>query len=116
MKEKNTLIFFFLMLFIFAFAFDPGREIDKKVLENHDKFKHIGAFVLLSYFLYESSIIIPNYYKFIILSAFAFFIEYVQSMTGREASLNDFIASIFGITLFVFSNFLFRKFKNNQLQ
>ncbi len=111
MKEKNTLIFFFLMLFLFSFAFDPARVIDKEVLENHDKTKHIGAFMMLSFFLYESSIIIPKYQKFIILCAFAFFIEHVQSMTGREASLNDFIASVFGVVLYVLFKFLFEKYK-----
>ncbi len=111
MKEKNTLVFFFLMLFLFSFAFDPTREIDKKILEDYDKIKHIGAFIMLSFFLYESSIIIPKYQKFIILCSFAFFIEHVQSMTGREASLNDFIASVFGVVLYVLFKFLFEKYK-----
>jgi VanZ family protein len=112
-KEKNTLIFFFLMLFIFIAAFDPTHAIDKKILNNYDKIKHIGAFFALSLLLFESSIKINKYYKFIILISLAFSIEYIQSMIGREASIKDFLASFSGIVLFIFIKFLTNRFRKN---
>lgn len=112
-KEKNTLIFFFLMLFIFIAAFDPTHAIDKKILNNYDKIKHIGAFFALSLFLFESSIKINKYYKFIILISLAFSIEYIQSMIGREASIKDFLASFSGVVLFIFIKFLTNRFRKN---
>jgi VanZ family protein len=112
-KEKNTFIFFFLMLFIFIAAFDPTHAIDKKILNNYDKIKHIGAFFALSLLLFESSIKINKYYKFIILISLAFSIEYIQSMIGREASIKDFLASFSGIVLFIFIKFLTNRFRKN---
>jgi hypothetical protein len=113
-KEKNTIIFFFLMFSIFAIAFDSSRTVDKQILNNYDKIKHIFAFFVLSYFLFESSINISKYFKFIILLSLAFIIEYVQSMIGREASLIDFVASSSGILLFIFIKFMFKKFSENK--
>ena len=110
MKEKNTWLFFFFIIFIFTIAFDSSRTIDKEILNNHDKIKHIAAFFVLGYFLYESSIKINNYLKFLILIFLAFSIEYIQSIIGREASIKDFLASSFGVFLFLFFRFIFKRF------
>lgn len=112
-KEKNTIVFFFFMIFIFAVAFDPMYTVDKKILASYDKIKHIAAFFVLSYFLFESSVQIHKIYKFVILITLALFIEYVQDMIGRESSLNDIIASISGILLFIFIKSMIKRFYNN---
>jgi VanZ family protein len=97
---------------IFFIAFDPTRVVDTQVLPNSDKSKHIGAFLTLSYFLFESTIKLQNIYRFLILVSLAFIIEYVQSMIGREASINDFIASSFGVVLFILIKTIIKKLKN----
>jgi VanZ family protein len=97
---------------IFFIAFDPTRVVDIQILPNSDKTKHIGAFFTLSYFLFESTIKIQNIYKILILGSLALIIEYVQSMIGREASINDFIASFFGVILFIFVKTIIKKLKN----
>lgn len=112
-KEKNTLIFFFLLILIFVIAFDPSRGVDKKILASYDKIKHIFAFMVLSYFLFESSINLHKYFKILILVCIAFSIEYVQAMIGRESSVVDFIASISGIFIYLFIKFMFKKFRND---
>jgi|GEM_PF-5038380 len=101
------------MLFIFIVAFDPSHAIDKKILNNYDKLKHIGAFLVLSYFLFESSVRIHDFFKFTILVSLAIFIEYVQSMIERQASVMDFLASFSGIVLFIFIKFIIKKFSKN---
>lgn len=97
---------------IFFIAFDPTRVVDGQVLPNSDKSKHIAAFFTLSYFLFESTIKLQNIYRFLILVSLAFIIEYVQSMIGREASINDFIASSFGVILFIFVKTIIKNFRN----
>ena len=97
---------------IFFIAFDPTRVVDTQVLPNSDKIKHMGAFFILSYFLFESTIKLQNIYRFLILVSLAFIIEYVQSMIAREASIDDFIASSFGVILFIFVKTIIKKFKN----
>ena len=97
---------------IFFIAFDSTRVVDTQVLPNSDKSKHIGAFFTLSYFLFESTIKLQNIYRFLILVSLAFIIEYVQSMIGREASINDFIASSFGVILFILMKTIIKKLKN----
>lgn len=98
------------MFAFFAIAFDPAHVIDSEILDVHDKFKHICAFLVLSYFLFTSSVKIHYIFKFIILVFICFFIEYVQEMIGRQASLEDFLASFFGIVLFVVLRIIIRKF------
>ena len=97
---------------IFFIAFDPTRVVDTQILPNSDKSKHMGAFFTLSYFLFESTIKLQNIYRFLILVSLAFIIEYVQSMIGREASIDDFIASSFGVLLFIFVKTIMKKLKN----
>ena len=109
MKELNTLLFFFCMFIFFAIAFDPGHVVDRKVLGVHDKFKHIVAFFILSYFLFTSSVKIHYFFKFFILVFIGFFIEYIQSKIGREASMDDFLASFLGIILFIIGKYLTKK-------
>jgi len=110
LKEKNTFIFFLVIFGIFAIAFDPSRNVDKVLLVNFDKVKHLLAFVVLSYFFVESSIKLKEILKILILVMIAFFIECVQFIIGREASFLDFLASISGIGIFVLVRFfIFRK-------
>ena len=109
MKELNTILFFFCMFIFFAIAFDPGHVVDRKVLGVHDKFKHIVAFFILSYFLFTSSVKIHYFFRFILLVFIGFFIEYVQSMIGRQASMDDFLASFFGVILFIFIRIMIKK-------
>jgi VanZ family protein len=98
------------MFIFFAIAFDPDSIVDKKIFYHFDKIKHILAFFVLSYFLFTSSVKIHHIFKFIILVFICFFIEYVQEMIGRQASLEDFLASFFGIVLFVILRIIVRRF------
>ena len=93
------------MIFIFIVAFDPNHVIDKKILDQYDKVKHIMAFLVLSYFLFESSIRLHDFFKFLILVSLALSIEYNQGMIGREFSILDFLASSLGIVLFMVIKF-----------
>ena len=112
LKDIYIYIFVLLTIVIFSIAFDPVRTVDAQVLASSDKLKHIAAFFTLSYFLFESTIKLQNIYRFLILISLAFIIEYVQSMIGREASIDDFIASSFGVLLFIFVKTIMKKLKN----
>lgn len=105
--------FFFCMFIFFAIAFDPNYIVDKKVFYHFDKIKHISAFFVLSYFLFASSIKIHYFFKFTILVFIGFFIEYVQQMIGRQASIGDFLASFSGIVLFVIVKIIIKRFTKN---
>ena len=101
------------MFIFFAIAFDPNYIIDKKIFYHFDKVKHTLAFFVLSYFLFASSVKIHYFFKFFILTFIGFFIEYVQSMIGRQASMDDFLASFFGVILFIFIRIMFKRFYKN---
>lgn len=113
-KDKYIYIFVLLTIVIFSIAFDPVRTVDSQVLETSDKLKHIAAFFTLSYFLFESTIKLHDLYRFSILVFLAFFIEYVQSIIGREASMMDFLASTSGVLIYILLRYTYKKvFKEN---
>ena len=113
-KDKYIYLFVLLTIVIFSIAFDPVRTIDSQVLETSDKLKHIAAFFTLSYFLFESTIKFHDLFRFLILVFLAFFIEYVQSIIGREASLMDFLASTSGVLIYILLRYTYKKvFKEN---
>ena len=113
-KDKYIYIFILLIIVIFSIAFDPVRTIDSQVLASSDKSKHIAAFFTLSYFLFESTIKLHDLFRFLILVFLAFFIEYVQSIIGREASMMDFLASSSGVLIYILLRYTYKKvFKEN---
>ncbi|MAC85221.1 MAG: hypothetical protein CL624_13910 [Arcobacter sp.] len=94
---------FFIILISIAFlAFYPKDFISlDQGIPYEDKLKHIIAFFVLSFFFYKSFENFKNVYKFYFLVIFACAIEIVQSFVGREANILDFIASCFGILLYL---------------
>ncbi len=69
--------------------------------KNSDKLKHVFAFFVLSYFLYKTFYRLTRNQKFLLLVFFAFLIEFLQIFSNRESSLMDFLASVFGICLYL---------------
>ena len=94
--------FFFLFLFItIIFSFFSDFGIKTYYFEGMDKIKHILAFFVLSFFLYKSFEEIKGLYKFYSLVIFGCAIEIMQSFVGREANMIDFLASCFGVLLYL---------------
>jgi VanZ family protein len=100
-KEKNSFLFFIILIIIFIIAFDPSHQIEKTFLPANDKIKHILAFFVISYLFIENSLKIKNKLKIFILIFIAIFIEFIQSIIGREASIFDFVSSLIGIVSFI---------------
>jgi VanZ family protein len=98
---KYKIVSIFILFIILAFTISPKETIDIKLFEHSDKIKHIIAFFTLSFFLYKSFENIKNKYKFYSLVIFACVIEIIQSFVGREASIADFMASCFGVLLYL---------------
>ena len=98
---KFNLLFFIFLGITIIFAISPNNTLDTKLFEHSDKIKHIIAFFVLSFFFFKSFENFKNVYKFYFLVIFACAIEIVQSFVGREANILDFIASCFGILLYL---------------
>lgn len=94
----GLLIVVFLILLIGLTPDDYIKTFDFKYA---DKIKHILAFFVLSFFLYKSFEEIKGIYKFYSLVIFACAIEIIQSFVGREANILDFMASCFGIIIYI---------------
>lgn len=110
---KFTTLFLLVLSITFFIAFDTNRTIDKLIFPSLDKIKHLIAFFTLSFFLMESTIPLKKYIKILLLISIAIFIETFQFIIGRELSLLDLCASIFGIFLYIFISFSILKLNKN---
>lgn len=92
---------FILALGLIVYISFNSTFINPYLFEGADKIKHIIAFLILSFFLFGSFEKIKGIYKIYSLVIFACVIEVAQSFVGRESSIVDFIASCFGIFLYL---------------
>ncbi|MBU3015742.1 VanZ family protein [Poseidonibacter lekithochrous] len=92
---------FILALGLIVYISFNSTFINPYLFEGADKIKHFLAFFILSFLFFRSFEDINNKFKFSILALFAVLIEVIQSFVGREASVNDALASLLGIVLYL---------------
>ena len=93
--------FFILLISILLLAVLPTDGLEFSRFPFVDKLKHIFAFFILGLFFHISFKNISITLKLLILTTFAFLIEFIQTFTARESSLFDFLSSVLGIIIYL---------------